>query len=62
MKKHDALAYLENHNFLTELRELMLARRITTDELVKFREQALSGDADGAVKGLANLLASREAW
>ena len=57
--KYDAGAYRRNHAFLREIRELMLRKMITKQEAMTFRGQALSGDADGAQKGLAKLMAER---
>ena len=58
-EKYDAGAYRRNHMFLRQLRELMQSGMITRQELLTLREQALSGDADGAQKGLAKILDER---
>ena len=58
-EKYDAGAYRRNHRFLVELRELTSRKMITRQEALTFRGQALSGDADGARKGLAKLMAER---
>ena len=58
-QKYDAGAYRRNHRFLLELRELMKRKMITRQELLTFRGQALSGDSEGAQKGLAKLMAER---
>lgn len=57
----DAGRYLRAHKVLTELRERYLKRRITPQQYKTLRGQAIAGDIDGAVKGLAKILA-REAW
>ena len=57
--KADAGTYARNHKFLTELREMMRNGRISRHEMLAFRGRALSGDADGAQKGLARLLRDR---
>lgn len=56
----DAGRYLRAHKVLTELREKYLKRRITPQQYRTLRGQALAGDVDGAVKGLANVLRDRE--
>lgn len=58
-QKHDASAYRQNHRFLAEIRSLLLRGMITKQEALVFRGQALSGDAEGAEKGLAKLMAER---
>lgn len=58
-QKYDAGAYRRNHRFLTEIRELMQRGMISIQEARVFREQALSGDSDGAQKGLAKLIGER---
>lgn len=57
--KHDASAYRKNHRFLQEIRSLMRGGYISRDESRSLREQALSGDSDGAVKRLAKIMADR---
>ena len=57
----DAGRYLRAHKVLTELREKYLKRRITPQQYRTLRGQAIAGDIDGAMKGLARILA-REAW
>lgn len=56
---YDAGVYTKNHRFLMELRALMRGGYISKQEMLTFRGQALSGDVDGATKGLAKLMASR---
>ena len=57
----DAGRYLRAYKVLTELREKYSKRRITPQEYKTLRGQAIAGDIDWAVKGLARILA-REAW
>ena len=57
--KADAGTYARNHKFLMQLREMMQNGYITRQEMLTFRGQALSGDADGAQKGLARLMLER---
>lgn len=57
--KADAGTYARNHKFLMLLRETMQAGYITRQEMLTLRGQALSGDADGAQKGLARLMLER---
>lgn len=56
---YDAGAYRRNHRFLQEIKGLMHGGYISRQEMQTLREQALSGDADGAVKGLARIMADR---
>ena len=57
--KADAGTYARNHKFLTQLRETMQAGYISRQEMLTLRGQALSGDTDGAQKGLARLMLER---
>ena len=56
---YDSRAYVRNHKFFDELRRLYSQDYITCDEMKKLRIQALSGDADGAVKELARMMYMR---
>lgn len=56
----DAGRYLRAHKVLTELREKYLKRRITPQQYRTLRGQAIAGDIDVAVKGLAKALRDRE--
>lgn len=52
--RQDAQRYLRAHTFLSELKR---ARPyITREQLLTLRGQALNGDVDGAVKGLAKIM------
>ena len=55
----DAGTYTRNHKFLMQLRDLMQNGRITRQEMLTLRGQALAGDSDGAQKGLARLMRER---
>ena len=51
----DAGRFLRAHKVLTDLRNKYLRHRITPQQYKTLRGQAISGDIDGAVKGLAKL-------
>ena len=53
---YDSRVYVRNHKFIDELRRRYSQDYITCDEMKKLRIQALSGDADGAIKELARLM------
>lgn len=57
--KADAGTYARNHKFLMELREQMRNGRISRQEMLTLRGQALSGDEEGAQKGLARIVRDR---
>ena len=54
--RKDAGRYLRARLILNDLRDKMLAGRITWQQYSTMRGQALAGDIDGAVKGLARVL------
>ena len=58
--REDAGRYLRARVILNDLREKHLARKITWQQYSTMRGQALAGDVDGAVKGLAKVLRDRE--
>ena len=58
--REDASRYLRARLILNDLREKHMAGKITWQQYSTMRGQALGGDVDGAVKGLARVL--RERW
>jgi len=60
--QRDAMAYQEAKTFLRDLGNVK--DRLTPQELRTLKGQALSGDVNGATKGLARLLAQKDgrAW
>ena len=54
--KEDARRYVKINPFLTDLRKRYMQRRITGQQYISLRGQAINGDLDGAIKGLANVL------
>lgn len=58
--REDAGRYLRARLILNDLREKHLAGKITWQQYSTMRGQALAGDVDGAVKGLAKVLRDRE--
>ena len=58
--REDASRYLRARLILNDLREKHMAGKITWQQYSTMRGQALSGDIDGAVKGLARVL--RQRW
>ena len=56
----DAGRYLRANVILPELREKYLKRRITWQQYKTLRGQALAGDIDGAVNGLARIMRTQE--
>ena len=58
----DAGRYLRAHRLLTEIRKKYLAGRITFQEYRTVRGQAVAGDVDGAMKGLARIEGRRDGW
>lgn len=56
----DAGRYLRARLILNDLREKYLAGKITFQQYSTLRGQALAGDVDGAVKGLARVLRQNE--
>lgn len=57
--RKDAGRYLRARLILNDLREKHLAGKITFQQYSTMRGQALAGDVDGAVKGLAKVLRDR---
>ena len=53
----DAVRFLKAHRVLGDLRREYMRKNITFQQYSTIRGQALNGDVDGAVKGLARLLA-----
>ena len=58
--REDAGRYLRARLILNDLREKHQAGKITWQQYSTMRGQALAGDVDGAVKGLAKVLRDRE--
>lgn len=58
----DAMVYSKNQNFLAKLRSFYRHGMITKQELMTLRGQALSGDSDGASRGLAKLITGRDGY
>ena len=54
--QQDAARYRKAHYFLMDLRRLWKQREITSQQYSTLRGQALSGDMDGAIKGLGRIL------
>ena len=52
--EHDAMLYLEAHLILEELRRCQ--RQLDRQQIKTLRGQALSGDVEGARKGLDRLM------
>lgn len=59
--REDASRYLRARLILNDLREKHMAGKITWQQYSTLRGQALAGDVDGAVKGLARVLRQNEA-
>ena len=63
--REDASRYLRAQLILSDLREKYAQGKITWQQYSTMRGQALAGDVDGAVRGLAKVLlrnAEGEAW
>ena len=58
--REDAGRYLRARLILNDLREKHMAGKITFQQYSTMRGQALAGDVDGAVKGLAKVLRDRD--
>jgi len=58
--REDAGRYLRARQILRELRGRRVSGEITAQQYRTIRGQALAGDVDGAVKGLAKVLRKRE--
>lgn len=54
--REDASRYLKARLILSDLREKLRFGKITWQQYSTLRGQALAGDVDGAVKGLARVL------
>ena len=52
----DASRYLRAQNVLINVRKAYLCKSITAQQYKTIRGQAISGDVDGAAKGLSRLL------
>ena len=57
--REDASRYLRARLILSDLREKLRLSEITWQQYSMLRGQALAGDVDGAVKGLARVLRKR---
>lgn len=57
--REDAGRYLKARLILNDLREKHMAGKITFQQYSTMRGQALAGDVEGAVKGLAKVLRDR---
>jgi len=57
--REDASRYLKARLILSDLREKLRFGKITWQQYSTLRGQALAGDVDGAVKGLARVLRKR---
>ena len=57
--REDASRYLRARLILSDLREKLRFSEITWQQYSTLRGQALAGDVDGAVKGLARVLRKR---
>ena len=58
--RDDASRYLRARLILSDLREKLRFGKITWQQYSTLRGQALAGDVDGAVKGLARVM--RQRW
>lgn len=58
----DASRYLKARLILNDLRDKMRSGNISWQQYSTLRGQALAGDVDGAVKGLAKVLRQRLEW
>lgn len=58
--REDASRYLRARLILCDLRDKLMSGKITWQQYSTMRGQALAGDVDGAVRGLARVL--RERW
>ena len=58
----DASRYLKARLILNDLREKLRFSEITWQQYSTLRGQALAGDVDGAVKGLATVLRKNSGW
>jgi hypothetical protein len=57
--REDASRYLKARLILNDLRDKMRSGKISWQQYSTLRGQALAGDVDGAVKGLARVLRKR---
>ena len=60
--REDASRYLQARLILSDLREKMRFGKISYQQYSTLRGQALAGDVDGAVKGLAKVLRKNSGW
>ena len=58
--KDDAERYLRAHSILMDLRSKYLRKLISYEQYKELREKALSGDINGATKGIENIMANEE--
>ena len=58
--RYDAGRYLKARLILNDLREKLRFGKISYQQYATLRGQALAGDVDGAVKGLARVM--RQRW
>jgi len=56
--RHDVYVYLKAHKFLVALKKY--SGKLTRQEMHTLRGQAISGDVDGAFKGLDRILGRKE--
>ena len=54
--QEDSARYRRAHIFLTDLRKKWKQHEITSQQFSTIRGQAVSGDLDGATKGLAKVI------
>lgn len=54
--RDEASTYLRNRMLLTEIKHAYINGYIDRQEMLTLRGQALNGDRDGAIKGLARLM------
>lgn len=60
--REDASRYLKARLILNDLRDKMRSGKISWQQYSTLRGQALAGDVDGAVKGLAKVLRKNSGW
>ena len=53
---NSARVYIDAHYTLLHIRDAIRARQITLQEARELRKKALSGDVDGAERGLAQII------
>ena len=60
--REDASRYLKARLILNDLREKMRFGKISYQQYATLRGQALAGDVDGSVRGLAKVLRKNSRW